>query len=336
MTRFSARPRVFLDISRYYIPGFSVLIRQLSQKVVEKFIRSISTVTSIEALLKWRTKSQERKNCTFRFVSTLLSFLKIVVFDQRGIDLCLKNLGHRKFFDYSTLEFNFAFILFLFCTNTCWYTQNWERYNYEKFKLAKILKFRYLLNPSPISYQSLYFFCSLEPMNILNILHKLDSTFLLTYPNLTGEESPLSPNSRLNFQFDHIASNRRKLKLKDNKDRWSGSKFKKKFRRRYSSHRWNIIENTWREDGSFLLHRISINIGTASAIQWSKETESAACHVLEGREEMTGVGWWSYIDEIPRVRETCVKRGVNRWIISSPNIFKVFAWMRRLIEWCLN
>lgn len=164
-------------------------------------------------------------------------------------------------------------------------------------------------------------------MNILNILQ------VRFYIPINRWEIT---NSRSNFQFDHITSNRRKLKLKDNKNRWSGSKFKKEFRRRYSTHRWNIIENTWREDGPFLLHRISINIGTASAIQWSKETESAACHVLEGREEMTGVGWWSYIHEIPRIRETCVKRGVNRWIISSPNIFKVFAWMRRLVEWCLN
>lgn len=44
-------------------------------------------------------KSQERKNCTFRFVSTLLSFLKIVIFDQRGIDRSMfKKFGSSKIF----------------------------------------------------------------------------------------------------------------------------------------------------------------------------------------------------------------------------------------------
>lgn len=55
---------------------------------------------------------------------------------------------------------------------------------------------------------------------------------------------------------------------KDNKDRCGADgSLKRNFADDIPPIGWNIIENTWREDGPFLLHRISINIGAASAIQ---------------------------------------------------------------------
>lgn len=99
LTRFSARLRVFLlTILHPRILGInSPVIAKSREKV--RIIRSISTVTSIEALLKWNEISGTR-NCTFRFVSTHLCFSKIDIFDrttEESIDQkMLKNLCHRK------------------------------------------------------------------------------------------------------------------------------------------------------------------------------------------------------------------------------------------------